>query len=202
MSQIINEDILWVAAEKLRDKCDPVDYKNIILGLVFLKYVSDKYVAKYNELKKANDGREDDEDYYIADHVFIVPKEALWSEIAKYTKTSKKGEDGKEYNLGQLIDLAFIAIEKENNQLKGILPKTYSKSDLDENALGELVDFFENNLNMEDSDGDFFGQVYEYYVGAFAKYIPTKGGEFFTPKSVVELMVDILEPYKGRVYEE
>ena len=201
MSQIINEDILWKAAEKLRDKCDPADYKNVVLGLVFLKYVSDKYTAKYNELKKVGDGREEDDDYYISDHVFIVPKEALWNEISKYTKTNKKMPDGKEKNLGQLIDEAFISLEKSNNQLKGILPKTYSKSDLDKTALGELVDFFTNNLNMEDADGDFFGQVYEYYIGAFAKYIPTKGGEFFTPKSLVELMVYILEPYKGRVYD-
>lgn len=201
MSQIINEDILWKAAEKLRDKCDPADYKNVVLGLVFLKYVSDKYTTKYNELKKVGDGREEDDDYYISDHVFIVPKEALWNEISKYTKTNKKMPDDKEKNLGQLIDEAFISLEKSNNQLKGILPKTYSKSDLDKTALGELVDFFTNNLNMEDADGDFFGQVYEYYIGAFAKYIPTKGGEFFTPKSLVELMVDILEPYKGRVYD-
>ena len=201
MSQIVNEDILWKAAEKLRNKCDPADYKNVVLGLVFLKYVSDKYTAKYNELKIVGDGREEDNDYYISDHVFIVPKEALWNEISKYTKTNKKMPDGKEKNLGQLIDEAFISLEKSNNQLKGILPKTYSKSDLDKTTLGELVDFFTNNLNMEDADGDFFGQVYEYYIGAFAKYIPTKGGEFFTPKSLVELMVDILEPYKGRVYD-
>lgn len=201
MSQIIDEDILWDAAEKLRDKCDPADYKNIVLGLVFLKYVSDKFTAKFKELQKYNDGREEDDDYYISDHVFIVPKNALWNEISKYTKCNKVLEDGKELNLGQLIDNAFIELERHNNQLKGILPKTYSKSDLDKNALGELVDFFTNNLNMEEADGDFFGQVYEYYVGAFAKYIPTKGGEFFTPKSVVELMVDILEPYKGRVYD-
>ncbi len=192
MSQIINEDILWKAAEKLRDKVDPADYKNVVLGLVFLKYVSDKYVAKYNQLKKDGNGSENDEDYYIADHVFIVPKISLWSYVASHSKQD---------DLGQVIDNAFIELEKNNNQLKGILPKTYSKSDLDKTALGELVDFFTNNLNMEDADGDFFGQVYEYYVGAFAKYIPTKGGEFFTPKSVVELMVDILEPYKGRVYD-
>lgn len=192
MSQIINENILWKAAEKLRDKCDPADYKNVVLGLVFLKYVSDKFTAKYNELIKVGDGRESDEDYYIQDHVFIVPKEALWKNIASHSKQE---------DLGQVIDQAFVSLEKSNNQLKGILPKTYSKSDLDKTALGELVDFFSNNLNMEDADGDFFGQVYEYYIGAFAKYIPTKGGEFFTPKSVVELMVDILEPYSGRVYD-
>lgn len=192
MSQIINEDILWGAAEKLRDKCDPADYKNVVLGLVFLKYVSDKFSEKYKELAKVGDGREDDDDYYISDHVFIVPKEALWNNVASH---SKQGD------LGQIIDNAFISLERSNNQLKGILPKTYSKSDLDKTALGELVDFFSNNLNMEEADGDFFGQVYEYYIGAFAKYIPTKGGEFFTPKSVVELMVDILEPYKGRVYD-
>lgn len=192
MSQIIDEDVLWKAAEKLRDKCDPADYKNVVLGLVFLKYVSDKYVLKYNELKEFGDGREEDEDYYIAEHVFIVPKEALWTEVASHSKSS---------DIGQILDNAFILLEKSNNQLKGILPKTYSKSDLDKTALGELIDFFTNNLNMENADGDFFGQVYEYYIGAFAKYIPTKGGEFFTPKSVVELMVDILEPYKGRVYD-
>lgn len=192
MSQIIDEDLLWKAAEKLRDKCDPADYKNVVLGLVFLKYVSDKFVLKYNELKKYGDGREDEDDYYVAEHVFIVPKEALWSEVAAHSKSS---------DIGQVLDNAFILLEKNNDQLKGILPKTYSKSDLDKTALGELIDFFSNNLNMENADGDFFGQVYEYYIGAFAKYIPTKGGEFFTPKSVVELMVDIIEPYKGRVYD-
>lgn len=192
MSKIIDENILWKAAEKLRDKCDPADYKNVVLGLVFLKYVSDKFMAKYNILKTFNDGRENDDDYYISDHVFIVPKESLWSEISKHSKSE---------DLGQVIDNAFVQLERKNNQLRGILPKTYSKSDLDKTALGELVDFFENNLNMENADGDFFGQVYEYYIGAFAKYIPTKGGEFFTPKSVVEMMVEILEPYKGRVYD-
>lgn len=189
---VIDEKILWGAAEKLRDKCDPADYKNVVLGLVFLKYVSDRYMAKYNELIKANDGSENEDDYYIADHVFIVPKNALWSNIAKFSK---------EPSLGQKIDEAFISLEKQNNQLKGILPKTYSKSDLDKKALGELVDFFTTHLHMENADGDFFGQVYEYYIGAFATYMPTKGGEFFTPKSIVELMVDILEPHKGRVYD-
>ena len=189
---VIDEKILWGAAEKLRDKCDPTDYKNVVLGLVFLKYVSDRYMAKYNELIKANDGSENEDDYYIADHVFIVPKNALWSNIAKFSK---------EPSLGQKIDEAFISLEKQNNQLKGILPKTYSKSDLDKKALGELVDFFTTHLHMENADGDFFGQVYEYYIGAFATYMPTKGGEFFTPKSIVELMVDILEPHKGRVYD-
>lgn len=192
MSQIIDEKVLWKAAERLRDKCDPADYKNVVLGLVFLKYVSDKYIAKYKELKTFNDGREEDDDYYISDHVFIVPKEALWSEISSHSKSD---------DIGQVIDKAFISLEGKNSQLKGVLPKTYSKSDLDKTALGELIDDFTNNLKMEDADGDFFGQVYEYYIGAFAKYIPTKGGEFFTPKSVVELMVDILEPYSGRVYD-
>ncbi len=188
----IDEKVLWGAAEKLRDKCDPADYKNVVLGLVFLKYVSDRYMTKYNALVKEGEGTENDDDEYIADHVFIVPKEALWDNIAKFSKSS---------DLGQKIDEAFILLEKHNNQLKGILPKTYSKSDLDKKALGELVDFFTTNLHMEDADGDFFGQVYEYYIGAFATYMPQKGGEFFTPKSIVELMVDIIEPHKGRVYD-
>lgn len=188
----IDEKVLWGAAEKLRDKCDPADYKNVVLGLVFLKYVSDRFMAKYNALVKEGEGSENDDDEYIADHVFIVPKDALWDNIAKFSKSPE---------LGQKIDEAFISLEKRNNQLKGILPKTYSKSDLDKKALGELVDFFTTNLHMEDADGDFFGQVYEYYIGAFATYMPQKGGEFFTPKSIVELMVDIIEPHKGRVYD-
>ena len=192
MSKVIDEEILWKAAEKLRDHCDPADYKNIVLGLVFLKYVSDNFLNKYRELEKVGDGREKDDDYYISDHVFIVPKDALWDNIASHSKQS---------NLGQIIDNAFLELEKSNNQLKGILPKTYSKSELDKNVLGELVDFFTNNLNMEKANGDFFGQIYEYYIGAFAKYVPTKGGEFFTPKSIVELMVEILQPFKGRVYD-
>lgn len=192
MSKVIDEEILWKAAEKLRDHCDPADYKNIVLGLVFLKYVSDNFLNKYRELEKVGDGREKDADYYISDHVFIVPKDALWDNIASHSKQS---------NLGQIIDNAFLELEKSNNQLKGILPKTYSKSELDKNVLGELVDFFTNNLNMEKANGDFFGQIYEYYIGAFAKYVPTKGGEFFTPKSIVELMVEILQPFKGRVYD-
>ena len=148
----IDENVLWGAAEKLRDKCDPADYKNIVLGLVFLKYVSDKYMAKYNELAKAGDGSENEDDYYIADHVFIVPHDALWDNVAKYSKSPE---------IGQKIDNAFVLLEKHNNQLKGILLKTYSKGDLDKKALGELVDFFTSNLHMEDADGDFFGQVYE-----------------------------------------
>ncbi|MBN3534511.1 type I restriction-modification system subunit M [Mycoplasma procyoni] len=190
---MIDEKILWSAAEKLRDKCDPADYKNIVLGLVFLKYVNDKYNKKYNELKAENQGNEKDPDFYKADNVFLVPKEASWSYISSFSKQEI---------IGQKIDEAFIQLEKENpKQLAGILPKTYSKSDLDKITLGWLVDFFSDNLNMEESDGDFFGQVYEFYIGAFARHIPTKGGEFFTPKSLVELMVELLEPYEGRVYD-
>lgn len=188
----IDEKVLWGAAVKLRDKCDPADYKNVVLGLVFLKYVSDRYTAKYNELKIFGDGRENDDDYYLADHVFIVPEKALWKNIASFSKDA---------SLGQKIDGAFEELERRNNELKGILPKTYSKSELDKVALGELVDFFTTNLKMENADGDFFGQIYEYYIGAFATYIPQKGGEFFTPQSIVELMVEVVQPYKGRVFD-
>lgn len=190
MSQIIDEKVLLKAAEKLREKVPPEDYKNVVLGLVFLKYVSDKYTAEYEKLKK--DGNEKDLDYYKSDHIFIVPEKANWKYIANYSKQPE---------LGQVIDSAFEELEKNNDQLKGILPKTYSEPDLDKQALGEIVDFFTNNLNMQDADGDFFGQVYEYYIGAFAQYVPTKGGEFFTPKCIVELMTELLEPYKGRVYD-
>lgn len=199
----IDEKVLWGAAEKLRDKCDPADYKNVVLGLVFLKYVSDRYEAEYKKLKE--DGDQDDPDYYIADHVFLNPAKYQlgdkWIEIPERNVWKEVSRHSKDASLGQVIDSMFVAIEKENDQLKGILPKTYSKSDLDKTALGELVDFFTNNLNMTDADGDFFGQVYEYYIGAFATYIPQKGGEFFTPKSIVELMVEILQPNKGRVFD-
>ncbi|MBQ5492702.1 MAG: SAM-dependent DNA methyltransferase, partial [Mycoplasmataceae bacterium] len=189
---MIDEKILWNAAEKLRDKVDPADYKNVILGLVFLKYASDKYTNKYAELVKFNDDREKDPDEYKAENIFIVPEKAQWCYIAKNSKSSE---------IGQIIDNAFDLLEKNNEQLQGILPKTYSKSELDKTALGELIDDFTNDLVLHEDDGDFFGQIYEFYIGAFAKYIPTKGGEFFTPKCVVELMVDLLEPYKGRVYD-
>ena len=118
----IDEKVLWGAAEKLRDKCDPADYKNVVLGLVFLKYVSDRYMAKYNALVKEGEGSENDEDEYIADHVFIVPKEALWDNVAKYSKSP---------GLGQKIDEAFILLEKHNNQLKGIIAKKTELDDVD-----------------------------------------------------------------------
>ena len=144
----IDEKVLWGAAEKLRDKCDPADYKNVVLGLVFLKYVSDRYEAEYKRL--AVDGNQDDPDYYIADHVFLNPSkyelDGKWIEIPERNVWSEVSRHSKDSRLGQIIDSLFIAIEKENEQLKGILPKTYSKSDLDKTALGELVDFFTNNL--------------------------------------------------------
>ncbi|TPE57375.1 SAM-dependent DNA methyltransferase [[Mycoplasma] falconis] len=193
MSQLIDEKVLWGAAEKMRDKVDPSDYKNVVLGLVFLKYASDRYNVLANELKaKGWDGLSDKDDYFIAKNVLIVPKEAQWDYVASFSKSPE---------IGQKIDEAFELLENKNENLKGILPKTYSKSELDKVALGNLVDFFTEHLKMEDADGDFFGQIYEFYLGAFAKHIATKGGEFFTPKSVVELMVDILEPYKGKVYD-
>lgn len=194
MSQIIDENILWKAVEKLLDKVDPTDHREVVLGLVFLKYVSDKYQAKYNELSSRNDGSELDSDYYIEDNIFLVPQKALWSYIVSYSKQPE---------IGQVIDNAFLELEKNNDQLNGILPKIYSKSSLDKMALGELVDFFDNNLNAQDLDSDFFGQVYEYYISAFDKHFPTttKLGDFFTPKCISELMVEILEPYQGRVYD-
>lgn len=188
----INEKVLWEAAEKLRDKCNPTEYKDIVLGLVFLKYVSDKFTNKYNELKSRNDGSEHNEEKYISEHIFIVENEAKWDYISSFCNDE---------SIGQKIEEAFVLLEKKNDELKNILPKIYSNSDLDKVVLGELVNFFTNSLKMDDTDGDFFGQIYEYYISAFAKYIPTKGGEFFTPKTIVELMVEILEPYKGRVYD-
>ena len=179
MSQIIDENILWDAAEKLRDKCDPADYKNIVLGLVFLKYVSDKYTAKYNALKQYNDGREDDEDYYISDHVFIVPKNALWDEIAKYTKSNKVLENGQEFNLGQLIDNAFIELEKNN-----LIVANYCLPFCNKNNFKELWNKINNSILK---DGYFVGN----FFGINDEWKSTKEEmTFLTKEQVIELFKD------------
>lgn len=186
------ESVLWNSANKLRGGIAASDYMHVVLGLIFLKYLSDKFEVRYNELVKEGLGYETDKDEYSKDMIFWIPEKARWSYISKFSKSEE---------LGKILDEAFIEIEKENESLKNILPKTYSKLEIDQRRLGELIDLFTNKLDMTNANGDFFGKVYEYFMGKFARNLGQKGGEFYTPKCVVELLVAIIEPFKGKVYD-
>lgn len=195
----IDEKVLWDAANKLIGAIAPVDYMNVTMGLIFLKYVSDKYEVRYQELLET--GKDvNDKDYYEMLHIYLIPENARWNFIKDYTKSDYIDEHGKEFNLGQLLDNAFIQIEAENPEFKGILPKVFSKSDIDKRRLGEVVDLFTNQLIFGDADQDFVGRVYEYFMGKFSNLLG-KGGEFFTPRSIVKLLVAILDPKDGKVYD-
>ena len=183
------ENKLWEMADKLRGNIQPSDYKDVILGLIFLKYISDSFEEKYNELIAEGAGFEEDRDAYIGDNVFFVPQSARWEFINKSAKQS---------TIGQIIDEAMIAIEKENINLKGVLPKNYARPELDKTKLGELIDLFSFNLgNKAAKAQDVLGRVYEYFLGKFG----SSEGEFYTPPTIVKLLVGMIEPYKGRVYD-
>ena len=189
---LINENVLWASADKLRGSVAPSDYMHITLGLIFLKYISDRFDDKYKSLVEEGEGFENDKDEYIADHIFWVPEKSRWSYVASFSKQEE---------IGQKLDEAFIELEKENEELKGILPKTYSKPEVDKRRLGELIDLFTNQLVTEDKEGDFMGQVYEYFMSKFARKLGEKGGEFFTPRCIVKLLVAMINPTNGRVYD-
>lgn len=183
------EDKLWEMADKLRGNLQSADYKHVVLGLVFLKYISDSFEEKYNDLLNEGDGFEEDRDAYLESNVFFVPPSARWEFIKKSAKQN---------TIGQIIDDAMIAIERENKQLKGVLPKNYSRPELDKIKLGELIDLFSFNLaNKKAIAQDLLGRVYEYFLGKFG----SSEGEFYTPPSIVKLLVGMIEPFKGRVYD-
>ena len=183
------EKNLWEMADKLRGNIAASAYKDVVLGLIFLKYISDSFDEKYQNLLNEGEGFEEDEDAYLADNVFFVPKEARWDNIRSSAKLSV---------IGQIIDEAMIAIEKENKTLKGVLPKNYARPELDKTKLGELIDLFSFNLgNQEAKSQDLLGRVYEYFLGKFG----STEGEFYTPPSIVKLLVGMIEPFKGRVYD-
>lgn len=186
------EKTLWAAADKLIGAVMPHDYMKMVLGLIFLKYVSDRFDAKYQQLVAEGDGFEEERDAYAEDNVFWIPETGRWSYIKKFAKTE---------SIGVILDQALIDIEKENEELRGILPKVYSKGDVDKRRLGELVDLFSNNLATENMTGDLFGKCYEYFLGEFSKKFGQKGGEFYTPRCVVDLIVNMIEPFNGRVYD-
>ncbi|PKM88448.1 MAG: N-6 DNA methylase [Firmicutes bacterium HGW-Firmicutes-12] len=183
------ENKLWEMADKLRGNIQPSDYKDVVLGLIFLKYISDSFEEKYNELAADGDGFEEDRDAYVEDNVFFVPPSARWDFIKKSAKQS---------TIGQIIDEAMIAIERENKSLKGVLPKNYARPELDKTKLGELIDLFSFNLGSKESKAqDILGRVYEYFLGKFG----SSEGEFYTPPTIVKILVGMIEPYKGRVYD-
>ena len=185
---------LFLAADKLRKNLEPSDYKHVVLGLIFLKYISDAFEALHIKLAAVDPKDAEDPDQYLAERVFWVPKEARWSHLQA---------SAKQPSIGKLIDEAMLAIEGKNPQIKGVLPKDYARPALDKVMLGELIDLISNiGLNQEaEKSKDVLGRVYEYFLSQFAGAEGKRGGEFYTPRSVVRLLVEMLEPYKGRVYD-
>lgn len=191
MATIGFEEKLWKTADKLRGSMDAAEYKSVALGLIFLKYVSDAFEEKYEELQKDEYSDEEDKDEYLAENIFWVPQEARWSYI---------NENAKKPEIGQIIDRAMIAIEKENESLKGVLPKNYGRQDLDKEKLGDIIDLF--TFKVGDSNAkkqDVLGRVYEYFIAKFASAEGKNAGEFYTPSSIVKLLVEMIEPYEGRI---
>lgn len=187
------EETLWKAADKLRGSMDSGEYKHVVLGLLFLKYISDKFETKYNELLEEGDGFEEDRDEYEAENIFWVPKEARWDFIKDHAKDTK---------IGQYIDDAMISIEKENaKRLLGVLDKRYARPELDKRRLGELIDLISTIKLHDKTEKDLLGRVYEYFLGKFASAEGKGGGEFYTPTSVVKTLVEMIEPFKGRIYD-
>jgi type I restriction enzyme M protein len=185
---------LFKAADKLRGNMEPSDYKHVVLGLIFLKHISDSFEAKRAELQAEPGADPEDRDEYAADNVFWVPPTARWSHLQA---------NAKQPSIGKMIDEAMIAIEKDNENLKGVLPKDYARPALNAVMLGELIDLISGiALGAERGEArDVLGRVYEYFLGQFAGSEGKRGGEFYTPRSVVRVMVEMIEPYKGRVYD-
>lgn len=185
---------LFKAADKLRGNMEPSDYKHVALGLIFLKHISDSFEAKRAELLADYPEGTEDPDEYAAENVFWVPKEARWSHLQA---------NAKQPSIGKMIDEAMIAIEKRNETLKGVLPKDYARPALNAVMLGELIDLISGiALGQEKGEArDVLGRAYEYFLGQFAGSEGKRGGEFYTPRSVVRVMVEMIEPYKGRVYD-
>src|SRR5437867_10504427 len=187
---------LWQMADALRGSMDAAEYKHVVLGLLFLKYISDAFEEQHARLEaeKAQGADPEDPDEYRAQGIFWVPPEARWSHLKAQAKQS---------TIGQLVDEAMTGIERDNPSLKGVLPKDYARPALDKQRLGQLLDLI-SNINIGDSEArskDVLGRVYEYFLSQFASAEGKKGGEFYTPRCVVKLLVEMIEPYQGRVYD-
>lgn len=187
------EKQIWDAACVLRGNMDASEYKGVVLGLIFLKYISDRFEEKYQALVAEGDGFEEDIDEYLSEGIFFVPSGARWSDIASKAHTPE---------IGVVIDNAMRVIEKTNKRLKDILPKNFARPELDKGRLGNVVDLFSNIKMIEHgNEKDILGRTYEYCLAMFAEQEGKRGGEFFTPSCVVRTLVEILQPYKGRVYD-
>jgi type I restriction enzyme M protein len=193
-SQLGFEADLFKTADKLRGNMEPSDYKHVALGLIFLKYISDAFEARHAELLAESAEAAEDKDEYLADNIFWVPKDARWSRLKANAKRPE---------IGTLIDDAMRAIEKDNESLKGVLPKDYARPALNKVMLGELIDLISGIALNEKGERsrDVLGRVYEYFLSQFAGAEGKRGGEFYTPRSVVRVLVEMLEPYQGRVYD-
>ncbi len=188
------EQTLWQAADKLRGNMDASDYKHVVLGLIFLKYISDAFEERHAALKSEPHANPEDRDEYAAENVYWVPKAARWPKLQAAAKQP---------GIGKLLDEAMLALEKDNSSLKGVLPKDYARESLDKRRLGELIDLI-GTIGLGDKESrskDILGRVYEYFLGQFAASEGKKGGEFYTAQSVVKLLVEMIEPYKGRVFD-
>jgi type I restriction enzyme M protein len=209
---------LWLAADKLRSNMDAAEYKHVVLGLIFLKYISDAFEGKHAQLLKESGADPEDPDEYKAENVFWVPPGARWT----YLQNSAKQPE-----IGKIVDDAMVAIERDNPRLKGVLPKEYARPALDKHRLGELIDLIgtivfvaatpssqfvpgaeaprgitgDGGIAATHRSKDILGRVYEYFLGQFASAEGKKGGQFYTPQSVVRLLVEMLAPYKGRIYD-
>lgn len=187
------EKELWDAADSLRGHISAADYRKVIIGLIFLKYVSDSFTIKYNYLLKEDEGFEEDRDEYVSENIFFVPQKSRWDYIA---------ENAHSPEIGIILDDAMREIESENKSLVGVLPKVYATPDLDKRVLGEVVDIFTNiNMFAHGNEKDLLGRTYEYCLEQFAAYEGKNGGEFYTPTSIVKTIVEILKPFNGRVYD-
>lgn len=187
------EKQIWDAACVLRGNMDASEYKSVVLGLIFLKYISDKFEDKYKELVEEGDGFEEDVDEYTSEGIFFVPQGARWDEISSKAHTPE---------IGTIIDEAMRSIEKENKRLKDILPKNFARPELDKRRLGDVVDLFTNIKMIEHgSEKDILGRTYEYCLSKFAEQEGKLAGEFYTPSCVVRTLVEVLQPFNGRVYD-
>lgn len=200
---------LWAAADKLRSNMDAAEYKHIVLGLIFLKYVADAFAERHAELERCFADPNDEyyieeellrradleeRDYYTAANVFWIPESARWNQIRDQAKQS---------TIGKIIDDALVAIEDENPRLKGILDKRFARTQLEPGKLGELIDLI-SAIGFNDPQNrakDVLGEVYEYFLGQFANAEGKKGGQFYTPSSIVRVLVEVLAPHKGKVYD-
>jgi len=203
------EKKLWAAADKLRKNMDAAEYKHVVLGLIFLKYISDSFEEKYEQLTLAFENPEsdwyikepqarygalNDPDEYRAESIFYVPEKARWTWLQSVAKQPE---------IGKYIDEAMVAVEKENSTLKGVLPKVYARPNLDKQSLGSIIDLIGTVAigTAKAQSQDVLGRVYEYFLGQFALAEGRKGGQFYTPESIVKLLVEMLEPYEGRVFD-